>query len=136
MIEKNKKISMSPSAIFWRYILRNRMAMTGGIILIVFYLLAFLANFFAPYGMETQNRTLYYCSPTWPHFVDSAGSFHIRPFVYGKVLTDRKLTKYGDDTSKIYPIKFFMKGEPYKFLGIIPCERHFFGVEGDGRRLC
>ncbi len=133
MIEKTRKISQSPWALFWRYLFRNRMAMTGGIILIILYTLALFAGFFAPYGMETQDLSLNYCSPTKIHFFDESGSFHIRPFVYGKVLEDRKLTKYGDNTSKIYPIQFCTKGEPYKLLGIIPCDRHLFGVESEGR---
>lgn len=133
MNKEYKKVSQSPWALFWRYLLRNRMAMTGGIILIVFYTLAIFADFFAPYGMETQNRTLYYCSPTKPHFFDESGSFHARLFVYGRVLADRRLTLYKDDTSKQYPIKLFIKGEPYKMFGVIPCDRHLFGVEGEGR---
>jgi len=133
MNDKNKKLSQSPMALFWRHLRRNSTAILGGIILIIFYTLALFADFFAPYGMETQNRTLFYCSPTGLHLFDESGSFHIRPFVYGKNLVDRRLTKYEDDKSKIYPIKFFIKGDPYKLFGIISSERRLFGVEGDGR---
>ena len=134
MNKESKKLSQSPWALFWRYLLRNRMAMTGGIILILFYALALFANFAAPYGMDVQNRSLYYCPPTRLHFFDETGSFHLRPFVYGKVLEDRKWTLYKDDTTKMYPIKLFAKGEPFKILGIIPSDRHLFGLESkDGR---
>lgn len=133
MNSTNKKLSQSPWALFWRHLRRNNTAIIGGIILIIFYALALFADFFAPYGMETQNRKLFYCPPTGLHIFDESGSFHIRPFVYGKKLVDRRLTKYEDDTSKKYPIKFFIKSEPYKLFGIIPSERHLFGVEGDGR---
>jgi len=133
MNKEYKKVSQSPWALFWRYLLRNRMAMTGGIILIIFYTLAIFADFFAPYAMETQNRTLHYCPPTKPHFFDESGTFHARPFVYGRVLADRKLTLYKDDASKQYPIKLLIKGEPYKMFGIIPSDRHLFGVEREGR---
>ncbi len=131
-MNNSNKLSQSPRALFWRYLLRNHLAVIGGIILIFFYTLAFFADFFAPYGLETQNRTLNYCSPTRIRFFDESGSFHFRPFVYGKVLADRKWTRYSDDTSKIYPIKIFIKGEPYKLFGIIPGERHLFGVEDEG----
>ena len=133
MNKKSKIKSQSPWAVFWRYLLRNRMAVTGGIILIIFYSLALFADFFAPYGMETQYRSLHYCSPTKLHLIDESGKFHFRPFIYEKVLLDRKWTSYKDDTSKIYPVKLFIKGKPYKLFGLIPCERHLFGVEGDGR---
>ena len=132
MLKNKKNLSQSPWALFWRHLRRNRTAMTGGVILVVFYTLAFLAEFFAPYGMETQNRALFYCPPTRPHIIDNEGKFHLRPFVYEKTLVDKKWRKYEDDTSKIYPIRLFVKGEPYKIFGILPRERHFFGVEGDG----
>jgi peptide/nickel transport system permease protein len=129
----NKTFSNSPWALFWRHLRRNRIAMLGGGILILFYTLAVFADFFTPYGMETQNRTLYNCPATGIHFVDSAGKFHLWPFVYGKVLADRKWTRYSDDTAKQYSIRIFPKGESYRLLGIVRMNRHFFGVEGDGR---
>ncbi|MFC1540991.1 ABC transporter permease [Candidatus Latescibacterota bacterium] len=130
-----KKLSQSPWALFWRYLIRNRMAMIGGIILIVFYTFALCANFIAPYGMNEQNRTLFYCPPTRPHFIDESGSFHLRPFVYGKVLEDRRLTLYKDDTTKKYPVALFAKGAPYKIMGIIPFDRHLFGLKGEEGRI-
>jgi len=133
MTEMTHVKSRSPWALFWRYLIRNRMAVTGGIILIIFYGLAFLAEFAAPYGMMTQNRTLNFCPPTRIRFVDDAGKFYLRPFVYGKVLIDKKWTIYGDDTSKRYPVRFFPHGEPYRMFGFIPGDRHLFGVGGEGR---
>lgn len=133
MSNEPKKTSNSPWALFWRHLRRNRTAMSGGIILLVFYGLAVFAGFVAPYGMETQNRTLYYSPPTGIHFVDSSGKFHVRPFVYGKVLADRKWTTYKDDPAKIHPIRFFVKGDRYKLAGLIPSDIHLMGVEGEGR---
>ncbi|MDQ2998209.1 MAG: ABC transporter permease, partial [Chloroflexota bacterium] len=37
--------------------------------------------------------------------------------------------EYKVDPSVIYPIKFFVKGHPYRFLGIIPLDVHLFGIE-------
>lgn len=133
MSDAPKNLSNSPWALFWRHLRRNRTAMAGGIILAVFYSLALFAGFFAPYGMETQNRTLYYSPPTRIHVFDAGGKFHLRPFVYGRVLADRAWTTYRDDTGKIHPLRFFVKGDPYKLLGLIPADRHLFGAEGEGR---
>jgi peptide/nickel transport system permease protein len=94
--------------------------------------MALFSGFFAPYGVETQNRSLFNCPPTGIHFVDADGRVHLRPFVYGKVLADRKWTRYRDDTDAIHPIRFFAKGDPYKILWIIPCDRHLILVEGRG----
>ncbi len=126
-------MSNSPWALFWRHLRRNRTAMTGGFILLLFYFMAIFAGFIAPYGMETQNRTLNYASPTRIRWIDSTGKFHVRPFVYGKVLADRRWTAYRDDPSNFSPIRFFIKGDPYKLFGLIPATVHLFGVEGEGR---
>ena len=130
---KKTYVSQSPWALFWRHLIRNPLAVTGGVILIVFYTLALFADFFAPYGMETQNRTLNNCPPTVIRFVDSGGDFHLRPFVYGKSLVDRLSTTYADDTSSLYSLTLLPRGEAYRLWGIVPMTRHLFGVEGDGR---
>ena len=109
MNNDKKQLSQSPWALFWRHLRRNPMAVTGGAILFVFYTLALFAEFFAPYGMETQERSLFYCPPTRLRFKDSTDTFHLRPFVYEKTLVDRKWTKYGDDTSKIYPLRSLLE---------------------------
>jgi peptide/nickel transport system permease protein len=36
---------------------------------------------------------------------------------------------YVEDTTKIYPISLFPKGDPYKLFGLIPMQRHLFGVD-------
>ncbi len=129
------KLNNSPWALFRRHIVRNRFAMAGGIILGIFYTMIFFAGFFAPYGMETQNRTLNNCAPTGIHFRDASGNIHLRPFVYGKKLVDRRWTLYADDTTKVYPLTFFAKGDPYKLLWFIPANRHLFGVKGETGRI-
>ncbi|MDP2983909.1 MAG: ABC transporter permease [Candidatus Latescibacter sp.] len=129
----NRTLSNSPWAVFWRHLRRNRVAMLGGSLLILFYTLVVFADFFSPYGMETQNRSLYNCPPTGIHFFDGGGKFHLWPFVYGKILADRKWTRYADDTGKMYPIRFFARGESYRLFGLVPMSRHLFGVEGEGR---
>ncbi len=132
MTERARIPSQSPWALFWRHLRRNRTAMTGGVILVVFYTLAIFAEFVAPYGMETQFRTLYHCPPTLPRFVDGEGNFHLRPFVYGREMVDRAWTSY-KNTDATYPVRLFAKGEPYKLFGLIPADRHLYGAGGEGR---
>ena len=37
------------------------------------------------------------------------------------------------ETADIYPLKFFGKGEPYKFLGLLAWDRHLVSVDAPGR---
>jgi peptide/nickel transport system permease protein len=69
-------------------------------------------------------------------WIDAEGKFHLRPFVYklksGRdPVTLRKM--YVDDTQVKYPIKLFVEGESYKFLGLIPTNKHLFGVDNPGK---
>jgi peptide/nickel transport system permease protein len=57
------------------------------------------------------------------------------PFIYpvSRVL-DQATFKYTytDDTTQRYPIRLFVRGEPYKFWGLWQTDRHLFGVGPDG----
>ncbi len=91
-----------------------------------------LAGFFAPYHYATQSRMLPFAPPTPIHFQDPAGGWHPRPFVYRQVGDDSG-SGYVEDTSRAYPIRFFVRGEPYDVLGLFTAEVHLFGVEEPAR---
>jgi len=122
--------------LIWRKFKRNRFAVISGVIVIVFYLMCVLfAEFIAPYGLEQQHRQYKGAPPQIPRFVDAEGKWHLRPFVYGykeivKMETFQKI--YVLDTETKIPVRFFVKGEPYKLFGLIPARVRLFGAEGDG----
>ncbi len=91
-----------------------------------------LAGFFAPYHYATQSRMLPYAPPTPIHFTDPTGDWHLRPFVYEMVPEDSGFG-YREDPSRAYPIRFLVRGEPYRVLGLFTSELHLFGVEEPGR---
>jgi peptide/nickel transport system permease protein len=96
------------------------------------HLVVVLAGFFAPYQYSTQNRTYPFAPPTRIHFVDAQGKWHWRPFIYG-LAEAQGFGSYTEDTSKMYPLRFLVKGEEYKLAGLVPMRIHLFGVEGEGR---
>ncbi len=91
-----------------------------------------LAGFFAPYHYATQSRMLPYAPPTPIHFRDPAGEWHLRPFVYRQV-DNESYTGYVEDPSRAYPLRFFVRGEPYEVLGLFESDVHLFGVEDPAR---
>ncbi len=65
---------------------------------------------------------------------DYTGKFR-GPFVYGVERTRDPVTLrpvYKPDPKQMYPIKLFVKGDPYELWGLIPWDRHLFGVELQG----
>jgi len=85
------------------------------------------AGFLAPYDPEEQNRDLPFSPPMRLHFVDSAGSLHLRPFVHPWVtFMDRGAPRYQQDETRAWPIRFFVRGEK---RGGGTAGRRLFGVD-------
>ncbi len=69
--------------------------------------------------------------------MDAQGNFHLRPFVYAEVVTVRYENLRADvgrrhERHVSFGIYFFAEGWEYEILGIIPANRHLFGVEEAG----
>jgi peptide/nickel transport system permease protein len=102
----------------------------GLALLILFYLLALLGGFLAPYNFRSQSRATPFLPPTRIHFFDEQGAFHPRPFIYRPQLTDPLMFGYGEDRTRRYPLTFFARGESYELFGLFISSWHLLGVEG------
>ena len=102
------------------------------VLLIVCHSVVFLAGFLSPYDVETQNRLLAFAPPSHIHFLDAQGK-PAWPFVFNWRPVPGSYTKYEEDCSVRYPIRFFVPGSPYRLFGIRTVHTHLFGVEGQGR---
>ena len=94
--------------------------------LIVIHTVVLAAGFFAPYDPTEQNRDFPFAPPMRVHFIDPAGRFHLRPFVYQYTTENRdgRLQTYSEDRSRTWPLRFFVS------------ERrgaHLLGVDAPGR---
>lgn len=87
------------------------------------------AGFFAPYDPAQQDRGHAYIGPTMPHFFDGNGHFHLRPFFYDLSPIDTR-TGFRTDPPRPIPVKFLVKGNSYRLLAFIPCNRHLLGADG------
>jgi len=109
----------------WRKFRRNKMALIGGIIILLFYLGALFADFIAPYTLTTRFTKSIYMPPQRVHFFNE-GKLH--PFVYGlqQEFDESLRRRYVMDPEKKTFIHFFARGEPYKLFGLIPADVHLF----------
>ena len=101
----------------------------GLAILAALYLLSLLGGFLAPYNHRSQAKDTPFLPPTRIHFVDAQGGFHLRPFVYRPRITDRLMFAYDEEQTWAYPLRFFVRGESYHWLGVIESNWHLVGVE-------
>jgi peptide/nickel transport system permease protein len=117
----------------WWGFKRHRLALIGGIVTLLIYLLAIFAEFLAPYSSGHYDPEYAYAPPQRLHFVDD-GDWGL--YVYGyKSEQDPEtlaLTWSVDETQKV-PVKFFAHGEEYKLFGLIPTDIHLLGpADPDG----
>ncbi|MEE8368308.1 MAG: ABC transporter permease [Thermoanaerobaculia bacterium] len=91
--------------------------------------LVLLGGLLAPYGFATQHRDFPFAPPSRIHFVDSQGGWHPRPWVYRLVPDKNAGFGYREDQSEKFPIRFLVRGDPYKILGWSSFETHLVGVD-------
>jgi len=119
----------------WRRFQKSKPAIIGGLLVLMLAFLAIFAEFFAPYPLDTYNSQNSFIPPSKIHFWDAEGNFHWRPFTYNQVVELEPKTFvpiWTDDESQIYPIRLFVKSWEYKLFGLIPTDRHLFGVDEGG----
>ena len=119
----------------FKQLLQDKFAKVALILLSFLYLSIAFAEFLAPYSKDFSDRAQAYVPPSKIYTIDENGRLS-KPYTYNYIREFDENTfdiKYRLDRSKKYYIKFFNKGFEYKFLGIIPTDRHLLGVEPTGR---
>lgn len=109
----------------WKRLRRHRMAMIGGTIIIILYLLVIFAGFLSPYHPHKGAKKHFFHPPTKIHFTDEGGL--TRPYVYRTESVG--WAEYEVIKDKKYPIKFFYKGQEYEFLNLFKTDLHLIGVD-------
>ena len=113
---------------------RHRLAVGSGFLVLAFYLVALFCEFLAPYTLTARDIEYLYAPPQPVRFIGPDG-LHLRPFVYGlkgmrHPQTLQKL--YIEDTSRIYPVRFFAEGPSYRLWGLFQTNIHLLGVDPGG----
>ncbi|MBE2239791.1 MAG: ABC transporter permease [Caldilineaceae bacterium] len=135
VLQQTARSHESYGELVWRKFRRSNVAIIGGLVVVGLFLLAIFYQFFSPYDPVKLNMREGFMPPTQIHFIDSAGKFHVQPFVYKRkqTLNADMTSTWVDDTTIRYPINFFVQGWEYKFLGLIPANIHLYGVAGDAK---
>ncbi len=113
----------------WRFG-RHKLAVISLFLLGIIYLMAIFAEFVSPYTNDTRFDGFQQSSPSRVHWIKPGGGFG--PYIFAtKRELDPETFKFNfiEDTSTVYPIKFFVRGERYKFWGLFYTDWHLFGIE-------
>jgi len=120
----------------WRLIagklIRQKVAMAAGAVILFLYLVGLFAEFLAPALPSTSKPQYTYAPPQGISlFVTQPdGSTEFNPHVKGYKIEIEKVAlrrTFVVDDSKVVPIGFFVKGPAYELWGLIPMDRHLIG---------
>jgi peptide/nickel transport system permease protein len=131
--EDGKFEAASQWTLMWWKFRKDRLAVVGAIVVILSYLIAFNAEFFAPKGATWYLADYVYAPPQRIYlFLD--GRFE--PFVYGYTFErdPRSFKKvFAVDYETRIPLGLFVQGQPYKWMGVIPGTVRLFGPREPGQ---
>lgn len=111
--------------LMWWYFRQHRLALASGIFLLLTYGSILFSEFLAPYNLHTRNTDFIYAPPVSVHI------FHegqlVAPFVYGQDMSLDMTTlrrNYTDDTSDIQTLRYFCRGDSYRFWNLFETDVH------------
>lgn len=135
MTEAQAKVHLaSQLKLMWWKFKRHRIALASGIFLLFLYGMIIIAEFLAPYNLHTRNVDFIHSPPQRVHLFQD-GNF-VGPFVYGREMSlDMESLKrvYTNNTNDVQPLRFFCRGDDYRFWGLIQSNLHFVCPAKDGQ---
>jgi peptide/nickel transport system permease protein len=117
----------------YRLIKRNKLLLPALFILFILYFSSIFAGFLSPYTYESADRSKSYHPPTPVYVTDDDGLAWPYIYEYKYHFTEASTRDYERVEGSRTPIEFFVSGDSYNFLGLLPTDRHLFGVDSDAR---
>ena len=124
--------------LMWWKFRRHKAANIAAIVVILLYVVALFVEPIAAYHPDKQDVKFAFAPPTPIHFFDAEGSFHPRPFIYA-MTRKRDLETlslvFTEDKTQMFPIYFFVHGDPYTVLGVFKADIHLFGLQTKEQKI-
>jgi peptide/nickel transport system permease protein len=112
--------------VWWRF-RRHRVAVWSGAFLLLMYIAVVICEFLAPYDLHSRHTQHIYAPPQALHLFHD-GAF-VGPFVYGydyRLNMENLQREYVPNPEKVQPLRFFCRGDSYRFWGQFESDLHLF----------
>ena len=126
-VEDRVSVASQGQLIWWRF-RKHKLAVISAILLLLLYITTAFAEFFATADPLESEAFRGLISPQPIHFFDEG---KLSPHVCAMIGTRDPYTykkTYEPNCDEKTPVKFFAKGFEYKWLNLIPMDRHLIGV--------
>lgn len=120
--------------LMWWQFRQHKLALYSGVFLLLAYLSIFICEFLAPYNLHTRDVENIYAPPQSIHLFHD-GKF-VGPFVYGRTMSldmDNLRRVYTDVPTEVQKIRFFCRGDSYRFWGLFDSNVHLVCPAKDGQ---
>ncbi len=107
---------------------RIRIWIAAGVLILV-HAAVILSGFLSPYPPSQQNRDFPFVPPSGLHFRDAGGHWRLRPFVYRLEPAGADASGAREDPSSTSPVRFWVRGAPWRVAGVFTSDRHLIGVD-------
>ncbi|MCW0000926.1 ABC transporter permease [Pararhizobium sp. YC-54] len=132
--EQSRIYQASQLRLMWWKFKKHRLALFSLYFLAFLYATIAIVEFLAPYNLHTRNVDFIHSPPQRVHLFHD-GNF-VGPFVYGRTMTldmDTLRRIYTEQPDKVEPIRFFCRGDGYKFWGLVQTNIHLACPAKDGQ---
>lgn len=124
--EERVSVASNWRLVWWRF-RKNRLAVFSAIVLIIFYVIVLVPDFFSTQDPEATEAFLAFIPMQGISFFDSSGFNLSVPAVVGKRNPVTLRMEWKIDETKKVPIRFFTQGYKYKVLGLFETNIHLIG---------
>ena len=117
---------------WWKF-RRHRVAVIAGFALLFSYASILITEFLAPYALAARNTEFIHAPPQRVRLFHEGAL--IGPFVYPlryHLNMETLRREYTADRTKPQPLRFFCRGDPYRFWGFLPGDLHLVCPPADG----
>ncbi len=135
---------VSQFKLIWRRFKHHKLGLIGLFVIVLLSLVSIFADFFSPYDHSYGHKNFSYVPPMLDRIklFDVDGRF-VGPFVYGirqvqvvDPISGRVrpgVYSWVNDQTIKCPLRFFVQGEEYRFLGLFKTNTRFFGAREEKR---
>jgi peptide/nickel transport system permease protein len=123
--EQERYYMASQWRMMWWKLKRHRLAVISGAVLLVMYASILVSEIIAPYDLHSRFTGHIYAPPQAIHLFHQ-GRF-TGPFVYGfdySLNMENLKREYRTNEAKIQPLRFFCRGDGYRFWGLFAADLH------------
>ncbi len=123
------RVSVAPNwkLVWWRF-RKNRLAVISAVVLIIFYIIVLVPDFFATQDPEITSARLAFIPPQRPALITDGRLGLSVPAVTGARNKVTLRMEWTTDPERRIPLAFFTKGYKYNVLGLFETDLHLVGV--------